>query len=95
MPLIFDPTMSPCHDYHKMGLSPSSQKILLVILKYKEPLYKGPVSQKEDYLYKEDKYLWDYHFACPSVSFVLVTGKKSVKLIHTISFLNMQNNYSC
>ena len=85
--------VSPCHDYHKTELSSSSQQILLLILKYKELLNKGPVAQKEDYLCNEDKNLQDYHFACPSVSFVLVTEKNNFKLEHTISFQHRQNKY--
>lgn len=64
--------VSPCHDYYKIELSSSSQETLLLISTYKGPLYKGPVAQKENYLCK-DKYLWDYHFACPNISFALVT----------------------
>lgn len=57
LPLIFEPMVSPCHDYHKIELSSSSQQILLLIWKCKQLLYKGPVAQKEDYLSNEDKYL--------------------------------------
>ena len=78
-----------------MELSTSSQKILLLILKYQEPLYKGPVARKEDYLCKDDKYSWNYHFAGPSVSFVLVTEKKKFLIKTHNLFLYRQNNYSC
>lgn len=80
--------MSAHHDYHKIELTSSFQQILLLIWKYKEPLYKGPVAQKEDYLCKDDKYLWEYHVACPTASFVLVT--KKIFLIKTHCLFSAQ-----